>query len=537
MFILSKEESSLDSLQTFRSELRGIGTSFSPIEEFKIGAYFLYWFSAKPQDQLTVYRNGFIVGKSNFEEKFKLGSRNDKEEVLPETLHPLLQSTKIVIENNEVKIIPNGITSIYYSESQNISDHQLLIAKHEQIRPDSNLVQLLGGIGYLPGNLTLFHCIRKIPYLFSLNLNNLQLNQEEEFRPEPSDDDKMVERLIKVIPENRNVNISMSGGMDSRFVLGLLLKKGIEPKLITMKGDELEIVKELSEKLNLELEITKSALIDDYMYTLMTDARIYFRGGNYSQMLNTYKPDELIYNGISILPINENSFASAWKKPGKLSMIYEDLIDYALIQRVPLDGFTKFKNPFTKSQMKSFLTKELSFGKDYYNSKTRKQWGTWFYHLHRGLTWSPAHLADLSFFIYPVFSLSDKKATEIGISSTAYQNFNKERLRRMNQRLFETVRVDYANDRKFESGSRLIIPLSKYYNEYFKKFFKRFKQLKKYLSQTNTDWFSEVSKLEATNFKHYFTEGFDELLNDNQASFNEKRIAVTLNHVLLFLNK
>jgi hypothetical protein len=537
MFILSKEESSLDSLQTFRSELKGIGTSFSPIEEFKIGAYFLYWFSAKPQDQLTVFKNGFILGKSSFEEDFKLGSRLEKEKAVPENLHTLLQSTKIEIDNEEVKITPNGITSIYYSENNNVSDHQLIIAKHEKLKPDNNLIQLLCGVGYFPGNLTLFKSIQRIPYLFSLELNKLKLFQVENFEPKLSDDEKMLERLIEVIPDNINVNLSMSGGMDSRFVLGLLLKKGIEPKLITMKSEDTGVVKELSDKLNLELEINKYQPIDEYLYTLMTDARIYFRGGNYSQMLNTIRPNELIYNGISILPINENSFASAWKKPGKLSTIYEDLIDYALIQRVPLRGFTKFKNPFTKSQMKSFLTKELSFGKDYFNFKTRKQWGTWFYHLHRGLTWSPAHLADLSFFIYPVFSLSDKKATEIGISSTAYQNFNKERLRRMNQRLFETVRVDYANDRKFESGSRLIIPLSKYYNEYFKKFFKRFKQLKKYPSQTNTDWFSEVSKLEATNFKHYFTEGFDELLNDNQASFNEKRIAVTLNHVLLFLNK
>lgn len=537
MFILSKNKNAKLALELYKGELSNINVQFSPIEEFKLGKYFLFWFAAKPQDQLSIYKDGFVVGKSSFEEKFKLGSILKEDSLVPDKLHPLLQSTSVKMIDDDIVITPNGITSIFYSVNKSVSDHQLLIAKHENLKPDTKLVQLLGGIGYLPGNLTLFDGVIKIPYLFSLNLNHLKLNQIEEFQARPSDDTKMVERLIEVIPEVSNVSLSISRGMDSRLVLGLLLKKGIPPKLRTMKGNELGIVQELSEKLKLNLEVTKFDAIDAYTYTLMTDSRIYFRGGNYSQMINQSEPNELIYNGLSILPMNENSFASAWKKPGKLSTIYEDLIDYGLIQRVPIKGFSKFKEPFGRSEMKSFLIKQLSFGKEYFNFKTRKQWGIWFYHLHRGLTWTPVHLADLSFFIYPVFILSDKKASEIGISSTAYENFNKERLRKINQKLFHDVQIDYSDERKFNSQSSLIIPLSKLYNEFFKKFFKRLKQLKQFPSQNNKDWFQNLDLEESSQFKEYYRDDLQSLINDESATFNEKRIAITLNYTLLFLDK
>jgi hypothetical protein len=187
--------------------------------------------------------------------------------------------------------------------------------------------------------------------------------------------------------------------------------------------------------------------------------------------------------------------------------------------------------------MKSFLADQLSFGKRYFNFKTRKQWGTWFYHLHRGLTWTPAHLADLSFFTYPVFILSDKKTTEIGISSTAYQNFNKERLRLMIKKLFPKVRVDYSDRRKFESQPAILLPFSKIYNEFFRKFFSRFQQLKKDPSQDKTSWFDEVDTLQAASFRNYFKADLETILGSTTSRFNEKRIAVTLNHVLLFLEK
>jgi hypothetical protein len=538
MFILSKDKKVKSSLQFMWNELSHVNSNFTPIEEFKFGSFYLYWFSARPQDQLNVYANGFIIGKSSFEEDYKPDSIEKIEFELPESLHPLLQSTIIEIDgDDQLNIIPNGITPIYYSEQNTVSDYQLLIAKYEDLKPDVVLVQTLCGIGYMPGNLTLFDSVQKIPYLFQLSLPSLTLTQIEIFTPERSNDDKLVQQLINVIPEKKEVSLSMSGGMDSRFVLGILLKKGISPELVTMKGNELEIVQNLSKALNLKLEIKKSTHVNAYDYSLMTDGRIYFRGGNYSQMVNSFHPNKLLYNGLSILPMNENSFASAWKKPGKLETIYEDLIDYALIQRVPDLGFQSFTSPVPKADMKSFLSQKLSFGKNYFKFKTRKQWGIWFYHLHRGLTWTPAHLADLSFYIYPVFILSDKKASEIGISSTAFENYNKERLRKMNQKLFKTARIDYSDRRKFGSQSSFILPFSKIYNEYFRKFFKRFQQLKKDPSQNNNNWFEEVKGCQADTFRNYFKEDFETTLSSQQTRFNEKRTAVTLNHILLFLEK
>lgn len=537
MFIISKNPSSKEALQLIWNELQLVNSNFTAIEEFSIGDHYLFWFSAKPQDQLSVFKNGFIIGKTDFNEDYVAHSIEKKHLDLPEQLHPLLQSTKVEVIDDEIVITPNHITSIFYSEKGCVSDHQLLIAKHEQLIPNNLRIQLLCGIGYFPGNLTLFESVKKIPYLFALHLKQLQVHQIDKFNPKPNNDNEMMSCFLDSIPDKKEVTLSISGGMDSRFVLGLLLKKGIKPNLVTLKGNELNIVNELASQLQLNLEVVKFNLIPAYQYSLMTDGRIYFRGGNYSQMVDEFKPNELIYNGLAILPTNENSFASAWKKPGKLQTIYEDLIDYALIQRVPIKGFHSFINPIGKLKMKDFLTQRLSFGKQYHQFTSRKQWAIWFYHLHRGLTWTPAHLADLSFYIHPVFILSDKKASEIGISCSAYANFNKERLRKMNQKLFNKVRIDYSDNRKFESESLFILPFSKIYNEYFRKFFKRFQHLKTYPSQNKTNWFENLNDDQAKAFKNYFKTDLKTMLFANEYSFNEKRIAVTLNHVLLFLEK
>ena len=168
MFILSKDKKVKSSLQFMWNELSHVNSNFTPIEEFKFGAFYLFWFSARPQDQLNVYANGFIIGKSSFEEDYKPDSIEKIEFELPESLHPLLQSTIIEIDgDDQLNIIPNGITPIYYSEQNTVSDYQLLIAKYEDLKPDVVLVQTLCGIGYMPGNLTLFDSVQKIPTYFN----------------------------------------------------------------------------------------------------------------------------------------------------------------------------------------------------------------------------------------------------------------------------------------------------------------------------------------------------------------------------------
>lgn len=538
MFIISKNKNARNILQNYKEAFCDLSLKFGSIYEFTlINDFTLVWFSAKPQDQLYKYKNGFIIGKKKFEDSYSDQPKLIDSD-LPECTHPLLQNTIIKILKDEILVKPNEVTSIFYDDKFSVSDYSILLAKLDGKMPQNTLVQLLTAVGYFPGNLTLFKDIVKIPYLKGLQLNHRSsIYSISDFVWKKADDDAMVQRLQEVVPHSIKQSLAMSGGLDSRFVLGVLLKENINPTLRSLEDKENEIVDELNKDLKLEYHKTKYPKETAYHYTLMTDARIYFRGGNYSSMFDRVHKDEIIHTGLSILPMNENSFASAWKKPGSIKTIYNDLITYALLPRMPRSGFTIFKDIIQKDGMQRFLEKELSFGKGYVNFKTRKQWALWFYHLNRGLTWTFAHVLDLSFYIYPVFILGDKKAAELGITSSAYSNFNKERLRRINQKLFPNMNLDYSDGRSFKSKPFFNDHFTRIYNEYFKKLISRFKHLKVNSKRTKANWFDDLETKQAKKFESYYHKQYLEIIQDKNENLRVKRVAVTLNNLLLFLEK
>ncbi|MDT0295730.1 hypothetical protein ACFQ3R_15045 [Mesonia ostreae] len=535
MFILTKNKNALKVLEVYQAAFKTTTFNFGEIYSYSFLDYSLYWFSARPQDQLLIYNNGCIIGKKSFEDSYS-NLPIESNENMPEHTSSLLQNSRLIIKENQLFIEPNEVTGLYYDAEGSVSDFSILLAKLNHVLPDTKLLQLLTAVGYFPGNLTLFNSIKRIPYLYGRNVTTREMVQISGFKFKKSDETKMVERLQEVIPQSENQSLAMSGGLDSRFVLGVLLKQKIRPTLKSLKDKENPIVEELNKTLQLDYEKIEGEKEKAYHYTLMTDGRIYFRGGNYSRLYDKVEPNEILHTGLSILPMNENSFASAWKKPGSIKTIYNDLIHYALLPRMPKNGFAEFQEPVNKHYMQEFLEKELAYGKEYLQFKTRKQWALWFYHLNRGLTWTFAHLQDTSFYVYPVFILGDKKAAEWGITSSAYSNFNKERLRRINQKLFPKLPIDYSEGRPFRSKPLIKDHVGRIYNEYFKKLISRFRQLKSDQKQTTqTSWFDGIELTEAKNFSKFYKHSFSELMENERESLRLRRTAVTLNNVLLFL--
>lgn len=534
MFILSKNKNAYNTILSYKKAFEKSSFQFGDIYQYDLSTYTLYWFSARPQDQLYVYKNGFIIGKRNFEDDY-CQEPIQLHENLPVSTASILQNTIIRCDREQLIIEPNETTSIYYDENYSVADYSILLAKLNNRLPSHLLVQILAAIGYFPGNLTLFEGVERVPYLYGIDLNKKALTKLDDFKLRKSDDDKMLARLKGIVPQVKKQSLAMSGGLDSRFVLGVLLSQNIKPTLRSLKDKENPIVEKLNEKLNLKFITVEGEYENAYHYTLMTDGRIYFRGGNYSKLYDEVSPNEFLHTGLSILPMNENSFASAWKKPGSIKNIYNDLIHYALLPRMPKEGFKSFVKPITKHSSQAFLEDELAYGKNYSNFKTRKQWALWFYHLNRGLTWTYAHVQDLSFYVYPIFILGDKKAAEWGITSSAYSNFNKERLRRINQKLFPDLPIDYSDNRDFNSKPFILDHYDRIYNEYFKKLVNRFKQLKTDHSTHNHNWFEDIDYTEAPSFNVYFKDSYKNIVNDRDEIMRVRRTAVTLNNVLLYL--
>ncbi len=542
MFIISENKKSASkAINNYKESLEELHNNFSEIFEINLNKNrSIYWFSAKPQDQLHVFDNAIVIGKLDFNEKQTYKPVYHKGEKLKSfedlNLDTLINTIVIFFDDNLLEVIPNETTSVYYSQ-KNISDFQLLIAKTEKLLPSQVNIQILSGVGYFPGNMTLFEEVKKIPYLFKLKNN--QIEKINDFQPKKNNDKKLVERLVETVPDASKQSLAMSGGLDSRFVLGLLMKSGVKPKLYSLDGNEKQIIEEVAKTYELDLKINNHKHIEHTLYTLMTDARIYFRGGNYSKMISDYQTDGIIHYGFCLLPFNENSFASAWKKPSLKSKLYDDLINYALLPRVPSAGFEQFKESKTKAELFKVLKEEMKFGIESYNFnlKTKKEIATWFYHLSRGLTWTYAHLSDLSFFKYPVFLLGDKKACEYGFRSSAYSNFNKDRLRKINQKLFKDSVIDYSDNRSFKSLPPIVKDFSKIYNEFFKKLISRYKGIKNQKPGDSFDWFDNIDLIEANSFKTYFTKSLNDIVNDDKVRFNLKRGVITLNDTLLFLEK
>lgn len=496
--------------------------------------YNLVWVKVRPLDNLHIFVDGFVVGKLNFLENDSLSPIRHNTSVHNESLHPLLHSTVVSESNGQLFIRPNEHVNIYYSDTC-ISDFQLLIAKAEELKPDPGASVLLGTIGYFPGNVTLFKEIQKIPYLETLRFPALVSQRHAHFRARPSDDHKMVGRFLDIIPRDSKPAIALSGGLDSRFVLGLLLRKNLAPKAYTLAGAETAIVEKICSRARLHLTVADHKPINELAYTLMSDARIYYRGGNFSQMINAVN-NEVLHNGLWSDPAIENAFKTAWKRPGSRKNIYADLIWYALLSTTPQVVKGYLHSP-RKVVLFETLQAQLASGKDYFDFRSRKQWAAWFYHIHRGLNWTNAAMADTSFLTYPVYVLGERTGMEYGLTSSAYLNFYKERLRRINRELLPQFDIDYSGGRSWKSLPPLICDIHKLYYEYPKRFLSRRKAIKGAIAGPGQSLFHGISMKMAEGFENIFSAPYKELLYDQSVSHKVKRAAVTINNTLKYLSK
>ena len=536
MFLITKDKDAHKHLLFYQKHLSSI------IDKKKVVSIkltdandYLFWSGIKPADNLHVFTDGYVVGKLNFNEPNKEDAIYHEEKV-PERKNTLAQNVIIRIDNGEIKIYPNEQTNVYYSQ-RSVSDYQLLIAKNEKLMPDYMRVSVMAACsGYFPGDLTLFKEVKKISYLHSLNFNKQSETQEQQFELKKSNDKKLVQRFQEIVPKDMKSGMSLSGGMDSRFVLGILLSQGVKPTVYSRSHVEDDIVAKIADHLGLEAHIVKTEHMDPYQYTIATDARIYYRGGNYSQLKGFIKPDEILYNGLWSGASIENSWKVAWKKPGLMKNIFGDIITYGILNTASskMDGMNHI---IDKEEIKQFLMQELAYQNEYYDFPRRKIWAGWYYHINKGISRLPAAVADAAYYTYPVFLLGDKKAVELGVGSRAYSNFYKERLRRINRKLYDKKdHLDYAGGRSFQSFPPIILDFYKIYFEYAYKLVRRYKRTKNFMEgRAQETVINDIEYSESQNFSNYFQNDLKSNVDSTDINFSLRRVMITVNHVLKFL--
>lgn len=532
MFIISKDHNAGVCLESLVKQLSAVVESHKVFRIKLEQNLYLFWSSVKPQDNLHVFTNGIVIGRVVFSESISHEPIYHSYEV-PDSFHTLIHNCVILFDKDLI-VSPSQHMIIHYSKDS-ISDSQLLIAKAEKLMPDLMNVTVLACVGYFPGNLTLFSEIRRIAYLHQLRFFGQSETAIDTFEVKKSNDADLIRRYQNIVPKDVNSAIALSAGLDSRFVLGILLSKNIIPSIYSVKSEESIVAEKIAKRLNAPFMAAKSEVFDEYNYTLLSDARIYYRGGNYSQLRESFKQNEILHNGLFADPVIGDAFKTAWKKPGTLKTIFEDLIEHALLSNVK-SRIAGLKNNPDTNNVREYLSERLAYQKEYFDFKKRKEWGGWFYHINRGLNWTIGNMADASFFTYPVFLLGDKEAVEMGLSSSAYSNFYKERLRQMNQSLYpDGFNFDYSNGRPFKSNPPVIRDMYKIYYEYGIKLVSMLSQKKKVFKGTGNTMLNDITFDQANAFSSYFTRDLKSNIKDPAIHFNFKRTMVTVNNVLKFL--
>lgn len=535
MFLISR---SPGLIKVFEFYLRELEIESHSIFRFPLKNNFeLLWTSVKTTDNLTVFKDGFVIGKTDFQQVYHTEPYERVAEVMPEKLHPLLISTMVKMTAEGFEVQPGEQTGIFYSENS-ISDFSLLIALLENRKPYLEAVGMLAATGYFLGNVTLFGGIQRIGYLQKLQMPDCKEIRHSEFLPQKNNDDLMVERFLEVIPEKINTAISLSGGMDSRFVLGLLFKKGYKPLVYSRVCDEEDIIREICSKTGLSVTFTNFPEMNDFTYTVRTDARIYHRGGNYYRMINDVKVDEFIFNGLSAEPALKHAYKSVWKNPFvPKRKLLSRLIDFGYLGEVGevINGLLIDKN-----SLRSYYKTCLEYIGQGLELKKKHEITRLYDHYNDCINWSHAHTADLTYNRYPLFLLAHKEAVELGIRSPFFAGLNNDRLRKLNNQIIPHCPVNYSNGRSFYPKPALFNAIYKVYVEYIQRFMVFLSYIKKRRQGTSKKYIKPEfiqSFQTSPGFMEFFDRDMAALQESSDVTGNVKRAAITVNNVLKLHHK
>ncbi len=324
----------------------------------RIGEFSLIWQAFRPCDNLHVFSDGIFVGKITFDEA-EQNSAITHPENLPNDLNPLLTGVSIRHNSQTIEAFPCGITPIYACR-ESVSDMQLLLAAIERLQPAPARFNILATAGHFPGDSTLFDEVRKIPFPGKYNLQSHEHVRLAEFSLRPASDELMLERLLSLTPDVPS-QLGMSGGYDSRFVLGLLLRRGIRPMLVCEPCDERNVVEAIARELRLELELPENLeRLSPHIYTLMTDAQLYLRGGNYSRFRGSLSRNCVYHTGLAADSIIKKTYKATWKFPGPRSRIFDKLCNFAMLgmKEARLRGVHDASD---RADLVALVRRELSF--------------------------------------------------------------------------------------------------------------------------------------------------------------------------------
>lgn len=447
MFILARDANRSE--RVLRAMVRRLPVNSAAMHRVTLGAWTLTWTAAEANQNLHCFPDALLLGKLRPDEAPSDRPEHHQRNV-PTELHPLLLGT--LVRRAPLVVEPLGITNTYRTPDA-ISDRQLLLAAFSDLRPSASGVAALTSAGHFAANMTLFDEVQRIPLLHRLDVASGATRQHRQIELPHEDDGAMIERLRAIVPRDAVNCIGLSGGLDSRFVLGIMRSSGANVRLLRFDvGGAAESALAAGVAADVGLELENVGTFDDgelrrpvAQQVLLTDAQIYAGVPQWGMLRPHVGADQLFHTGIFGDSIIKNATKSIWKVPQRRAATWDRAIEVLLLSGVPAEQPT-LRSFGRREEQLDALREALAYQRDYIEFETRKQWVNWFHYLNRSVRWGQALISDVSFATNPVFLLGDLDAQLLGMATSFWTNFHHDRLRRLTNVLLPEVQTPYSDN-------------------------------------------------------------------------------------------
>lgn len=540
MFLLSDERQGVHrALQRLRSEIAA-HVECGPIQLEDIAGRTLGWFACRPTDNVHRFRDGTLIGALSYAEAIQTDGHVHAGD-MPETIDPVWGGVKIL---DTARLQPVGTPNVYYS-SKSVSDMQLLIADLEGHQPGQVGFALLSQLGYFPGNLTLFDQIRRIPFRATLDLGTWSITSAPGIDLPVPNDEAMLSRLVAATPRVDDCFVSLSGGVDSRLVLGCVWKAGIRPRLLHTGAAQYSVAQSIASCLGLELLHSENELavappisqVAPLPHTVMTDAQIIFAAGALSKWRSHFTPRTIVHLGVCGDPILKAAYSAVRRIPGSDRGYYPRLIRRVMLSTVPTT-VPLLRHWNRHEDLLHFLVDELADQPEQLSTRNRKAIANWFSYMNRGLRWTSAITAEASFFARPTFILSDYQGTLLGLATGATANWAHARARSLTSRLLPQVATPYADGlpaRPAESWR--MVPERIGYELFPRAWSHRSDEANLHGSPGPTSISHAHALMTPKSLSAFTTQEPDLIVSDPTVPDRFKRALITLSHVLAYVSR
>lgn len=368
---------------------------------------------------------------------------------------PLANGT--LIDLDEVtRVRPVGVKNVFFVDGgSDVSDSALLLAALENGKPSPHRVALLAAFSGMVGRFTLFPGVKRIPVLHETVVRSERLSLERLTAPDVVHSEaSLLARLVDIIPPDPKAGLALSGGYDSRLVLGLLLRASRDVNAVHQRNNaaEVALVEGLAKATSTKLSVvdnTSRTIVRDLPYAIATDCQVRERAGSLSSLAPAMPRGVVVHTGQFADATSKNAWPQAHiGRLRRVDMAVATTDEAILKHPEVVSDFGCFH-----AALREEIIEELRGQYCPVELATPKAQVGWFYYVNRGVRWSEGLHADLALFNEVVSPLSDLPSLLWGIRTSAWDNAGYERARRLNMLLGVDGGLSYSSGGPPASGN------------------------------------------------------------------------------------